>query len=71
MSDDQPTTKNRHAYVFYATNDTYAIAVLVFVRLLRQLGVRDDTDLVVLHLRLFSASHHLRSLSGQRHFEIK
>lgn len=46
----------RRAYVFYATNDTYAVAVLVFVRLLRQLGIRGDTDVVVLHLTL---SEHL------------
>jgi FkbM family methyltransferase len=45
-------SRNRYAYVFYATNDTYAIAVLVFVRLLRRLGIRDDVDIVVLHLRL-------------------
>jgi hypothetical protein len=45
-------TANRYAYVFYATNDTYAIAVLVFVRLLRQIGVREDADIVLLHLEL-------------------
>lgn len=51
-SDVSTTAKNRRAYVFYATNDTYAVAVLVFVRLLQRIGVRADTDLVVLHLPL-------------------
>jgi hypothetical protein len=41
--------RNRLAYAFYATSDAYAIAVLVFVRLLRKLGVRGDADLLVLH----------------------
>jgi len=41
-----------HAYVFYATNDTYAVAVLVFVQSLKRLGIRDDTDIVVFHLHL-------------------
>jgi alpha-N-acetylglucosamine transferase len=41
---------NRFAYAFYATSDTYAVAVLVFVHLLRQLGIREDADVVVLHL---------------------
>ena len=49
---DHPRSKNRWAYVFYATNDAYAIAVLVFVHLLRQFGIRSDADLVVLHLPL-------------------
>jgi hypothetical protein len=40
------------AYVFYATNDIYTIAVIVFVRLLSRLGIRDDTDLVILRLQL-------------------
>jgi len=40
----------RCAYLFYATNDTYAIAVMVFVRLLRRHGVREGIDLVVLHV---------------------
>jgi hypothetical protein len=41
--------RNRLAYAFYATSDAYAIAVLVFVSLLRKLGVRGDADLLVLH----------------------
>jgi len=40
----------RFAYAFYATNDTYAIAVMVFVRLLRRQGMRAGIDLVVLHV---------------------
>ncbi|MGH2956738.1 MAG: glycosyltransferase [Solirubrobacterales bacterium] len=42
----------RYAYVFYATNDTYAFALLAFARLLRQVGIRDDIDLLALHLPL-------------------
>lgn len=49
---DLPRSRNRWAYVFYATNETYAIAVLVFVRMLRRLGIRNNADLVVLHLPL-------------------
>ena len=45
-------TARRRAYVFYATNDLYAVAVLVFVRLLRGLGIPGGTDVVVLHLPL-------------------
>lgn len=44
--------RNRSAFVFYATDDNYGVGVLVFVHLLRALGIRDDADLVVLHLRL-------------------
>ena len=40
------------AYAFYATNDAYALAVLVAARLLRKAGVRSDTDFVVLHLNV-------------------
>jgi hypothetical protein len=43
---------NRHAYVLYATDDRYAVAVLVFLRLLRALGTRSDADVLVLHLPL-------------------
>lgn len=45
-------SRRRHsmAYAFYATNDKYAVAVLVVYRLLRRLVVRDDVDFVVLHL---------------------
>lgn len=45
-----PKSRNRLAFVFYATDENYAIAVLVFVHLLRELGIRDDADIVVLHL---------------------
>jgi hypothetical protein len=44
-----PGRKPRFAYAFYATNDAYAVAVLVFVRHLRQLGIRDDIELLALH----------------------
>lgn len=44
--------KNRLAFVFYATNERYAAAVLVFVHLLRALGIRSDADLLLLHLPL-------------------
>ncbi len=42
--------KNRFAYVFYATNYKYAIAVCVAVKRLQQTNVRNDVDFVVLHL---------------------
>jgi hypothetical protein len=42
----------RYAYAFYATNDTYAIAVLTCIHLLRLTGMREDADIVVLHLQL-------------------
>jgi alpha-N-acetylglucosamine transferase len=44
--------RSRHAYVFYATDDAYGVAVLVFVRRLRQLGLAADADVLVLHLPL-------------------
>lgn len=44
--------RNRFAFVFYATEENYAIAVLVFVHLLRGLGMRQDADVLVLHLPL-------------------
>ncbi len=44
--------KQRFAYVFYATNDEYAVAALVVVRQLKQLRVREDADFVVLYLSL-------------------
>jgi len=46
------TASPRRAYAFYATNNTYAIAVIVFVHLLKRLGVPDAVDVVVLHLPL-------------------
>ena len=42
--------KNRFAYVFYATDNKYAVAVCVAVKLLKQISIRDDVDFVVLHL---------------------
>jgi hypothetical protein len=51
VSADAP---RRFAYAFYATNDTYGIAVLVFIHLLRRLGIRSGVDLVLLHLKLSS-----------------
>jgi len=48
------TGKNRYAYVFYATSDRHAIAVLVFVHLLTRFGRRKDIDLVLLHLPVSS-----------------
>jgi len=42
----------RFAYAFYATCDEYAIAVLVAVHQLIQLGSQDGIDFVVLHLPL-------------------
>ena len=42
----------RHAYVFYATCTMYALAVLVFVTLLRRSTVSTDCDIVLLHLPL-------------------
>jgi hypothetical protein len=51
----RPKARNRLAYVFYATDDIHAMAVLVFVRLLRELGARSDADIVVMHAPLSSA----------------
>ena len=42
------------AFAFYATNDQYAIAVMVFVHQLRKIGLVEDADIVVLHLPLSS-----------------
>lgn len=42
--------KNRLAFAFYATDDNYALAVLVFLHRLRDLGMRSDADVVALHL---------------------
>jgi len=38
--------------VFYSTNEHYAAAVLVFVHLLRELGMRGDADVLLLHFPL-------------------
>ena len=48
----RPRSRNHLAFVFYATDEDYAIAVLVFVHLLRELGLREDADVVALHLPL-------------------
>lgn len=42
----------RRAYVFYATNTLYALAVLVFVTRMRRSAVSFDCDIVLLHLPL-------------------
>ena len=47
-----PKSRNRLAFVFYATDENYAVAVMVFVHLLRDLGIRHDADVVLLHLPL-------------------
>lgn len=41
---------SRHAYAFYATNDRYAVAVLVAINLLKRLGASESIHFVVLHL---------------------
>lgn len=46
--------KKRFAYVFYATDNNYAVAVCVVVKLLQQIGIRNDIDIVVLHLPIAS-----------------
>ena len=43
-------SKNRFAYVFYATDDKYAIAVCVAAKLVKDLSVGEGIDFVVLHL---------------------
>jgi len=40
--------RGRFAYVFYATTNTHAVAVLVALRRLQALGMPPDTDIVVL-----------------------
>jgi hypothetical protein len=54
FSDPVPLHRSKHAqaFVFYATDETYAMSVLVFVHLLRELGGRSDVDIVVLHAPL-------------------
>jgi hypothetical protein len=46
----KPKAQNRFALAFYATDEAHVIAVMVFVHLLRQLGIRSDADVVLLHL---------------------
>jgi len=41
--------RNDRAYAFYATGDAHAVAVLVFTRLLRRLGIQPGIDLLALH----------------------
>jgi alpha-N-acetylglucosamine transferase len=48
----QKISRNRFAYTFYATDDAYAIAVLVVVKQLQKLGTRDDVEFVLLHLSI-------------------
>ncbi len=55
-----PESLNHFAYVFYATNNTYAVAALVAIAFLKDLKPRDDIDLVVLHLPI--ASHILATM---------
>jgi len=45
-----PGKNKKFAYVFYATDNHYAIAVCVAIRLLKKTGVRNDIDFVVIHL---------------------
>ena len=45
---------HRAAYVFYATDDRYALAVLVVRRFLERLETREDADYVVIHLGVSS-----------------
>jgi len=59
-----PESANRLAVVFYATDDTYAISSLVFVHLLRELGIRSDADVVILHLPLSPPISELMTKSG-------
>ena len=47
-----PAGTGRHAYAFYATDTTYAIAVMVFALQLRQWSADANAPMVVLHLRL-------------------
>jgi hypothetical protein len=48
----RPRVKNPLAFVFYSTSEHYAAAVLVFVHLLRELGMRGDADVLLLHFPL-------------------
>src|SRR5215469_5727559 len=54
------TSPNPFAYLFYATNDTYAVAALVAIAFLKQLKPRDDIDFLVLHLPI--AGHILATM---------
>jgi hypothetical protein len=47
-----PQSRNPLAFVFYATDEIYAVAVMVFVHRLQDLGIRSDADVVLLHLPL-------------------
>ena len=48
----KPKSGNRLAHAFYATDDQYAVAVLVAAKLMRQFSSRQDIDFVVLHLNV-------------------
>ena len=48
----RPQAKNPLAFVFYSTSARYAAAALVFVHLLRGLGIRGDADVLLLHFPL-------------------
>jgi len=48
----RPQAKNPLAFVFYSTSERYAAAALVFVHLLRGLGMRGDADVLLLHFPL-------------------
>lgn len=54
--------RGRRAYVFYATDRTYAIALLVFVHRLRQLGIAPGIAVVALHLPL--PNHLIEAMHG-------
>jgi|AGTN01.1.fsa_nt_gi Alpha-N-acetylglucosamine transferase len=47
-----PRTTNKYAYVFYATNDTYAISAMVFVHRLKSFQAAIDADIVLIHYPL-------------------
>ena len=49
LSLSPPETSNPSACAFYATNDAYAVAVLVATSRLRKLGIAPDIDIVALH----------------------
>jgi len=44
--------KNKFAYAFYATDNHYALAVCVAIRLLKKTKVRNDIDFIVAHLKI-------------------
>jgi Glycosyl transferase family 8 len=58
--------RDRVAFAFYATDDSYAFSALVFLELLRDLGIRPDAEVVVLHLPLSAAITGLMREAGMR-----